>query len=363
MLPHDANTKCQRKRNPEDPEQWLMAKNRNRWGGGSMGGRLSGGVQWVEDYWVEVQWVEDYSMEDKWVEDYWVEVSDDRIEVKGKAFATPTNRKIPKRELRPLEVSLKPGIPSLHPISLSHAFCRPVSMREVQEPQLADTPEIIQSPVVGKRGSPYPLLFPKQSHLLSRTDRVFWSAGKTDIPSFACSPWDFYEKFCKLRLGSILVLCNDKSAVRNFVDICESYLYERQVLAITKFVGYSLEDNLQCGIRPSEPEIAYIISQVLVGIRFIWSRKLGHARISARNVFVSPNSDEVKIDPTDFPSNDGQSSANMDCLKTLMLRMMHETSETLNKLLVEACSFEALNFMAATSWASPDELCNVSLAM
>ncbi|OBT41556.1 hypothetical protein VE00_09137 [Pseudogymnoascus sp. WSF 3629] len=255
-------------------------------------------------------------------------------------------------------------------------------MREVQEPQLADTPEIIQSPVVGKRSSPCPLLFPKQSHPLSRTDRVFWSTGKTDIPSFACSPWDFYEKFCKLRSGSILVLCNDKSAVRvlkpldvlsadehvpirhqNFVDICESYLYERQVLAITEFVGYSLEDNLQCGICPSEPEIAYIISQVLVGIRFIWSRKLSHARISARNVFVSPNGDEVKIDPTDFPSNDGQSSANMDCLKTLMLRMMHETSETLNKLLVEACSFEALNFMAATSWASPDELCDVSLAM
>ena len=183
--------------------------------------------------------------------------------------------------LRPLEVSLKPGIPSLHPISLSHVFRRLVSMREVQEPQLADTPEIIQSPVVGKRGSPCPLLFPKQSHPLSRTDRVFWSAGKTDIPSFACSPWDFYEKFCKLRSGSILVLCNDKSAVRvlksldvlsldehvpirhqNFVDICESYLYERQVLAITEFVGYSLEDNLQCGIRPSEPEIAYIISQV-----------------------------------------------------------------------------------------------------
>ena len=48
---------------------------------------------------------------------------------------------------------------------------------------------------------------------------------------------------------------------RNFVDICESYLFDGQVFAITEYVGFSLETLLQSGIRPSEPEIAYIISQ------------------------------------------------------------------------------------------------------
>jgi len=185
-------------------------------------------------------------------------------------------------------------------------------MREGEETQLADTPEIMLSPV-GKRRSPSPLLFPEQRHPLSRTERDFWSAGKRDIPSFVCSPWDFYEKFIELHTGAILVLCNDRSTVRviqqfdevesartspmdtqaevtvcssfadssvrsvssaqftyfpllsirhrNFVDICESYLFDRQVFAITEYVGFSLETLLQRGIRPSEPEIAYIISQ------------------------------------------------------------------------------------------------------
>lgn len=199
-------------------------------------------------------------------------------------------------------------LPLSFPISL-----RPVSMREGQETQLADTSEIMLSHV-GKRRSHSPLLFPEQPHPSSRTERDFWSAGERDIPSFVCSPWDFYEKFIELHTGAILVLCNDRSTVRaiqqfdevksartspmdtqadvtvcsssadcsvrsvsssaqftyfpllsirhrNFVDICESYLFDGQVFAITEYVGFSLETLLQRGIRPSEPEIAYIISQ------------------------------------------------------------------------------------------------------
>ena len=86
-------------------------------------------------------------------------------------------------------------------------------MREGQETQLADTSEIMLSHV-GKRRSHSPLLFPEQPHPSSRTERDFWSAGERDIPSFVCSPWDFYEKFIELHTGAILVLCNDRSTVR-----------------------------------------------------------------------------------------------------------------------------------------------------
>ena len=86
-------------------------------------------------------------------------------------------------------------------------------MREGQETQLADTSEIMLSHV-GTRRSHSPLLFPEQPHPSSRTERDFWSAGERDIPSFVCSPWDFYEKFIELHTGAILVLCNDRSTVR-----------------------------------------------------------------------------------------------------------------------------------------------------
>lgn len=174
-------------------------------------------------------------------------------------------------------------------------------MREGQETQLADTSETMLSPV-GKRHSPSPLFFPEQPHPSLRTERDFWSAGERVIPSFVCSPWDFYEKFIELHTGAFLVLCSDRSTVRviqqfdalsdehevesadssvgsvssakftyfpllsirhqNFVDICESYLFERQVFAITEYVGFSLKDLLEHGIRPSESEIAYVVSQV-----------------------------------------------------------------------------------------------------
>ncbi|OAF59411.1 p21 protein (Cdc42 Rac)-activated kinase [Pseudogymnoascus destructans] len=262
---------------------------------------------------------------------------------------------------------------------------RSVSMRGGQETQLADT----LTPVVEKSHSRSPLMFLEQPHPLSRTERDFWSAGKSDIPSFGCNPWDFYEKFLELKSGTILVVGNDRSTVRaiqecdvvrssgehdvetatltyqsllsirhpNFVDVCESYVFESQVFVITEYVGFCLDDILQRSLRLSEPEIAYVISQVLAGIIFIWSRKLEHPRISTRNVFISPNG-EVKIDPTDFPSSDGQSSRNMECLKTLMLRMMHATNETVKNLPAESCSAEAVSFMAATSWASPSRIYN-----
>ncbi|OAF59719.1 hypothetical protein VC83_03929 [Pseudogymnoascus destructans] len=100
---------------------------------------------------------------------------------------------------------------------------------------------------------------------------------------------------------------------------------------------------------PEDDEMfAYL---VLAGIRFIWSRKLDHPRISARNILISPKG-EVKIDHTDFPSSDGQTSENMGCLKTLMLCMMHEQSA----VPVQPWSAEAGHFMTATSWASPYEL-------
>lgn len=167
---------------------------------------------------------------------------------------------------------------------------RSVSMREGQETQLADT----LSPAVEKRHSRSPLLFPERPHPLSRTERDFWSAGKSDIPSFACNPWDFYEKFLGLNWGTTLVVGNDRSTVRaihaydvvrssgehdvesttlpypsllsirhrNFVDVCESYVFESQVFVITEYVGFCLDDILQRALRPSEPEIAYVISQV-----------------------------------------------------------------------------------------------------
>ena len=120
-------------------------------------------------------------------------------------------------------------------------------------------------------------------HAPSCTEKEFWSAGLTEIPSFASNPWDFYEPFLTLSSGRRLVLCNDRTAVReirgfntappneypyssirhkNFVNVYETYLFEGEAFGITEYVGLSLEDLLQESICFSEPEIAYIISQV-----------------------------------------------------------------------------------------------------
>ncbi|KFZ19012.1 hypothetical protein V501_00861 [Pseudogymnoascus sp. VKM F-4519 (FW-2642)] len=144
----------------------------------------------------------------------------------------------------------------------------------------------------------------------SSTKEEFWSAGLTEIPSFASNPWDFYEPFLTLSSGRRLVLCNDRTAVReirgfnttppneypyssirhkNFVNVYETYLYEGEASGIIEYVGLSLEDLLQKSICFSEPEIAYIISQ----------------------------------------SND-HTSTGINSLRVLMLEMMRETVETLN---------------------------------
>lgn len=48
----------------------------------------------------------------------------------------------------------------------------------------------------------------------------------------------------------------------NFVDIDIIYLYKGEVFAITELVGPSLDDLLQRPTEFSEPEIAYVISEV-----------------------------------------------------------------------------------------------------
>lgn len=173
--------------------------------------------------------------------------------------------------------------------------------------QRSDTSETMSAPA-----GEHQVLFPEQPHPSLRTGRELWSAGERVIPSFDCSPWDFYEKFIELHTGGSLVLCDNRSTVRvirvfrrvesgrtpvdthaegtvcsspadsvrsvssspelpsfcllpirhqNFVGICEAYLFNHQIFAITEYVGFSLETLLQRGIRPLEPEIAYIISQ------------------------------------------------------------------------------------------------------
>ncbi|KAI9774176.1 MAG: hypothetical protein M1839_001878 [Geoglossum umbratile] len=252
-------------------------------------------------------------------------------------------------------------------------------MRErVLETAPADTPTTILSPVARKHGCPSPSWPSKHLHPASRVaKKEFWIAGMRKFPSFMCSPWDFYEPFLELSSCLSLVLCNDGTEVRvmrtfgvtssgeeafpllqiqhpNFVDICEVYLFKDEIFAIVEYVGFSIEDLLQHFIYPTEYEITYIISQVLAGIRFIWSRKLDHPRISTLNILISPKG-EVKIDPTLFPEDEEHTSADLNSLGTIMLQMMNETRETLKSTAVD-WSAEAIDFIEATSLASPDEL-------
>jgi hypothetical protein len=118
--------------------------------------------------------------------------------------------------------------------------------------------------------------------------------------------------------------------------------------------------------------------QVLAGIRFIWSRELPNPRVSTENIFISLKG-EVKIgkvqgtkdvaeltvrhrDHTLFPDNNEHTSANLESLGTVMLRMMNETRESLDSTAVD-WSAEALDFVKETSLVSPDELSDVSSSM
>ncbi|KFY64594.1 hypothetical protein V496_03167 [Pseudogymnoascus sp. VKM F-4515 (FW-2607)] len=196
----------------------------------------------------------------------------------------------------------------------------------------------------------------------SSTEKEFWSAGLTEIPSFASNPWDFYEPFLTLSSGRRLVLSNDRTVVRdirdlniappdespyitirhkNFVNIYETYFFKGESSAIVEYVGLSLEDLLQKSICFSEPEIAYIISQV--------SRAL---------------SSSYPTDVVGFgrrQSND-HTSTGMDSLRVLVLQLMRETVETLNSG-VGKWSAEAISFVEAIPLASPCELSDVSFAI
>jgi hypothetical protein len=60
-----------------------------------------------------------------------------------------------------------------------------------------------------------------------------------------------------------------------------------------------------------------------------------------------------------FPDNEAHTSADLNALGTIMLQMMDETRETLKSPAV-SWSSEAVNFAEATSFATPDELSDVS---
>jgi hypothetical protein len=64
-------------------------------------------------------------------------------------------------------------------------------------------------------------------------------------------------------------------------------------------------------------------------------------------------------DHTLFPDNDEHTSADLNSLGIIMLQMMDETRETLKSTTVD-WSAEAVNFVEATSFATPDELSDVS---
>jgi len=64
---------------------------------------------------------------------------------------------------------------------------------------------------------------------------------------------------------------------------------------------------------------------------------------------------EVKIDPTIFPDDREHTSADLNSLGTIMLEIMDKTRKTLKSTPVD-WSAEAVNFLEATSSATPDEL-------
>jgi hypothetical protein len=61
----------------------------------------------------------------------------------------------------------------------------------------------------------------------------------------------------------------------------------------------------------------------------------------------------------DFPTDERHTSATMNSLGVLILRMMHEATDA--QMPVENWSAEIVSFLEATSWATPDELSDVSL--
>lgn len=87
------------------------------------------------------------------------------------------------------------------------------SMKEGTGTAPTDTPETIQSPAAAELAIAWPYIA-EQPHPSRRIQSKFWSAGRKKIPSYACSPWDYYEPFLNLSSRTSLVLCNDKSTLR-----------------------------------------------------------------------------------------------------------------------------------------------------
>ena len=166
------------------------------------------------------------------------------------------------------------------------------------------------------------------------------------------------------------------------------------MFAISEYLDFSLEDLLKHSIWPTETEIAFIVSQVrrtdillypsfrtdcnkvLAGIRFIRSRKINHQLISVRNILISQKGN-VKIgeeavapskalelilrtDLTIPPTEKDQISECSKSLGDVMLQLMGETQGSLSLLDPGRWSAKAVDFVEATSWASPDELSDVS---
>ena len=65
------------------------------------------------------------------------------------------------------------------------------------------------------------------------------------------------------------------------------------------------------------------------------------------------------LDHTLFLDNDEHTSADLNSLGTIILQMMDETKESLDSTVVD-WSAEVVNFLEATSFATPDELSDVS---
>jgi hypothetical protein len=155
-------------------------------------------------------------------------------------------------------------------------------------------PETIHSSVAEGHPSTSSSLL-KPSRLIGQNEEEFWTAGRREIPLYVGNPWDFYEQLLKLGSNTWMVLCDDRSTVRviegfdnidespsqyphveqgspsfpileirhpNFVNIDEIYLCQGEVFAITEYIGPSIEDLLRRPIEFSEPEIAYVLSQV-----------------------------------------------------------------------------------------------------
>ncbi|KAH8790821.1 hypothetical protein F5882DRAFT_490771 [Hyaloscypha sp. PMI_1271] len=241
---------------------------------------------------------------------------------------------------------------------------------------------ISQPTVARKRRSPisWSLMHPRP---ISR--ETFWVAGRSEIPYYSCSPWKFYEPFVKLKSDLFLVLCNTRTDVRvisryfveqygkdswfpefrhpSFVDIYELYHVDDEIFAISEYLDFSLEDLLRHSIRLAEPEIAFIISRVLAGIRFIWSREFNPQLISLQNVRLSQKGD-VKIDHTFLLEEGEKTSADPDTLGTLMLQLMRESKETLARTGAERWSAEAINFHIFIAYSSDPKtliaLCSMS---